>query len=67
MALFMIWIFFLNSFFKDLFIYLYVYECTVAVQISSESSCGCLELYLGPLLGPVGPAGSGPKIYLLLY
>jgi hypothetical protein len=72
----------LNYFYKNLFIYFYVCEYTVAIQSCTdgcEPSCGCWELNFrtsarskSTPLAPVRPAGSvpafsGPKIYLLLY
>ena len=55
-------------FLKDLFIYLfYVYECTVAVMMVVSHHVVAGNLNSGPLLAPVDPAHSGPKIHLLLY
>jgi hypothetical protein len=49
-----------------IYLLFYVREYTVSCKAGCEPSCGCWELNLGPLLGPVSPAPSDPMIYLLL-
>jgi hypothetical protein len=53
--------------FKIYFILFYACEYTVAVQMVVSLHVVVRNWILGPLLAPVGPACSGPKIYLLLY
>ena len=46
-------------FFKEIFIYLFLCICVhCSCTDGCEPSCGCWELYLGPLLTPVDPACS---------
>ena len=74
---FLHWLLQFISFFQDLFIYFYVCEYTVTVQMAVSLHVVVGNCSLGPLLTPVNstpvnsacsvPANSSPKIYLLLY